>query len=301
MTHLTVRRMRFDFSDPVAFIWQPENVAFSHAMNMFSFVAVCFEKMIVQAVREAGPLFTDDEVAAEAETFLRQEAQHANAHRQHVGALVARYPGLQQTFDAIEASYDEMTETTSLAYRLAYIANLEAMFTPSFRFLLDNDATLFRPGDDRLASLFLWHIVEEVEHRSSALVIFDAVVGKPWYRIRVVPSLLRHLFGTLIPLYADGVNDHVPEGDRMIDARSIRPSVRLRGAVTLAGRSQPGKGAFADVARRDKVKAMLGLVRSQNPFFDPTSERVSAFADEWFERYERGDDVMHWYGSKVTG
>ena len=50
--------------------------------------------------------------------------------------------------------------------------------------MLDNEETLFRPGDDRVASLFLWHFVEEVEHRSSALVIYDAVVGKPWYRIR---------------------------------------------------------------------------------------------------------------------
>ncbi|MCV7344456.1 metal-dependent hydrolase [Mycolicibacterium rhodesiae] len=301
MTHLTVRRMRFDFSDPVDFIWQPENPAFSHAMNMFSFVAVCFEKMIVQAVREAGPLFTDSDVATEAQAFLRQEAQHANAHRQHVAALVKLYPGLQETFDAIEASYDEMTQTTSLAYRLAYIANLEAMFTPSFRFLLDNDAVMFGAGDDRLASLFLWHIVEEVEHRSSALVIFDAVVDKPWFRLRVVPSLLRHLFGTLIPLYADGVNTHVPEADRVIDARSITLPVQLHRSLQWTGRSRPRTGVFADVARRDKLKAIFGLIRSQNPFFDPSGERISAFADEWFERYERGDDVTHWYGSKVAG
>ncbi len=43
--------------------------------------------------------------------------------------------------------------------------------------MLDNEETLFRPGDDRVASLFLWHFVEEVEHRSSALMIYDAVVG----------------------------------------------------------------------------------------------------------------------------
>nr|WP_099244615.1 metal-dependent hydrolase [Mycobacterium sp. shizuoka-1] len=298
MTHLTVRRMRFDFSDPVAVIWQPANPAFSHAMNVFSFVAVCFEKMIVEAVREAQSLFTDPGVAAEAQAFLRQEAQHANAHRQHVAALVRRYPGLQEGFDAIEASYDEMTRVRSLDYRLAYIANLEAMFTPSFRFLLDNHTTVFRPGDDRLASLFLWHIVEEVEHRSSALMIYDAVVGRPWYRLRVVPSLLAHIFGTLIPIYAEVMNTHVPEVDRVIDARSMLLSQRLRGVVSKPfGWSRAHSGAFADVAVRDKAEAILGLIRSQNPFFDPTGERLPAFADEWFARYERGDDVLHWYGA----
>ena len=76
---------------------------------------------------------------------------------------------MRETFDAIMASYDHMANTKPLAYRLAYIADLEATFTPSFRFLLDNADIMFRPGDDRVASLLLWHRVEEVEHRSSAV------------------------------------------------------------------------------------------------------------------------------------
>jgi len=162
MTDLKVRRLRFDFTAPVPMVWHPENPRFSHAVNLMSFIAICFEKMIVEAVQEAKPRFTDPEVASEANAFLRQEAQHANAHRQHVAALIRRHPGLQETFDAIMASYDHVTSTKPLAYRLAYIADLEATFTPSFRFLLDNEDTMFRPGDDRVASLLLWHMVEEV-------------------------------------------------------------------------------------------------------------------------------------------
>lgn len=56
--------------------------------------------------------------------------------------------------------------------------------------MLDNEAVLFRPGDERVASLFLWHFVEEVEHRSSALLIYGAVVGRLWYRLQVVPAVV---------------------------------------------------------------------------------------------------------------
>ena len=49
---------------------------------MMSFIAICFEKMIVEAMQEAKTGFTNPEVASEANAFLRQEAQHANAHRQ---------------------------------------------------------------------------------------------------------------------------------------------------------------------------------------------------------------------------
>lgn len=52
------------------------------------------------------PRITDAAVAAEAEAFLRQEAQHANAHRQHLRALTRRHPGLQETLDEAVASYD---------------------------------------------------------------------------------------------------------------------------------------------------------------------------------------------------
>lgn len=305
MTDLQVRRLRFDFSAPVPMVWHPENPMFSHAVNMMSFIAICFEKMIVEAVQEAKPHFTDPEVASEANAFMRQEAQHANAHRQHVTALVRRYPGLQETLDEIMASYDFVTKTTSLEYRWAYIANLEAMFTPTFRFLLDNESVMFRPGDDRVASLLLWHMVEEVEHRSSALILYDTVVGKRLYRLRVLPSVIRHLMGTLVPIYENGVNAHVPEQDRVIDPHQMSISGRVRArlhSLALRGRSERGLAPpmLGNVSRKDKRLALHGLILSQNPFFDPGGESVPAFAREWFDRYERGDDVTHWYGGQAA-
>ena len=119
VTDLQVRRIRFDFdSEGVPFIWNPQNPAFSFQMNATSIMIVAFEKMIVAAVREAMPTITDSEVAAEADAFLRQEAQHASAHRQHVRALIKRYPGLQQTFDDVIRTYDDITESTPLKFRL---------------------------------------------------------------------------------------------------------------------------------------------------------------------------------------
>jgi hypothetical protein len=73
-----------------------------------------------------------------------------------------------------------------LEFRLAYIADTEATFTPAFKLMLDNEATFFQPGDDRVASLFLWHFVEEVEHR---LFIFSAELAV--IAVVALPTLLR--------------------------------------------------------------------------------------------------------------
>ncbi|WP_319449853.1 MULTISPECIES: metal-dependent hydrolase [unclassified Mycobacterium] len=302
MTELTVRRPKFDFTDDVPWQWNPQNPAFSLFMNATSIIAICFEQMIVAAVQEAKPLITDPAVAAEATAFLRQEAQHSSSHRKHVTALIKRYPGLQQTFDAAVASYDHVTATTPLPFRLAYVADLEATFTPFFKMLLDNEATLFRPGDDRVASLLVWHFVEEVEHRSSALVIYDAVVGRRWYRTRALPGIVKHLM-EVMNIIVEGVNAHVPPAERTIDARMMLPLYGLQDTLRrkLGRSAEATPRAFAGIPRKEMFTTTRRVLLSQTPFHDPVHEPLPAFADRWFERWDRGGDVTRWYSAELAG
>lgn len=301
MTDLEVRRPRFDFTDHVPWNWHPDNPAFSFFMNATSMIAICFEQMIVAAVQEAKPLIRDPDVAEEAVAFLRQEAQHSSTHRKHVHGLIRSYPGLQETLDAAIASYEHVTATTPLKFRLAYVGDLEATFTPTFKMMLDNEETLFRPGDERVASLLLWHFVEEVEHRSSALIIYDEVVGDSWYRMRVLPRIVRHLLDVM-RIITDGVNTHVPQAERKIDARTMLPTYGARQALRQRlGRQQaPAPGAFAGVPRRELVVAAGRVLLSQTPFHNPEHEPLPEFADRWFERWDRGGDVTRWYSAEMT-
>jgi predicted metal-dependent hydrolase len=306
MTHLQVRRPKFDFTRDVPFMWNPGNPAFSFNMNATSMIAIGFEQMIVAAVQEAKPRIIDPNVAEEATAFLRQEAQHSSSHRKHVNALIARHPGLEETFHAVLAAFDEVTATKSVEYRLAYVADLEATFTPSFKLMLDNADTLFRPGDDRVASLFLWHFVEELEHRSSALAIYDEVVGKPWYRIRVLPAVIKHLL-KVMSIVAEGTNAHVGLEDRKVDARTLLPTFGIRqsfhrhlpfGWGRSAVESPP---SMPGVPLKEKLYASGRVLLSQTPFHKPEHEPLPRFADEWFARWDDGGDVVHWYSAKAIG
>lgn len=296
MTALEVRRPKFDFTGEVPWEWNPANPQFSFFMNATSIIAICFEQMIVAAVQEATPLITDPEAAAEATAFLRQEAQHSSTHRKHVAALIRRYPGLAKTLDDAIASFDHVTKTTPLKFRLAYIADLEATFTPSFKMMLDNEATLFRPGDDRVASLLMWHFVEEVEHRSSALVVYDAAIGDSWYRIRALPAVVRHLMGVM-RIIAEGVNDAVPEADRKVDARTLLPTFGMQHSLKqrFGRRAASTPNAFATVPRRERLIAAGRVLMSQTPFHDPANDKLPEFADRWFAHWKAGGDVTRWY------
>jgi predicted metal-dependent hydrolase len=302
MTSLQVRRVQFDFDDDVPFAWQPDHPEFAVLMNTISLMIIGFEKVIVDAVRDAIPRITDPAVIAEADAFLRQEAQHARAHRTHVKALYRSHPGLQPIVDGVQAEFEAHFALKPLEYRLAYIADLEATFTPTFKQWLDHADELFGPGDERVASLFLWHFTEEIEHRSSALIIYQAVVGRPWYRLVQLPSVLRHM-GKVMRFTTDGINESVPIEVRKVDARNLLPGRQIRRQLAarvpiLAGDldlSHPGIDAF--IPRREVRQANLRLLRSQSPHHDPGHQPLPAFADEWIARYDGGADVSHWYSS----
>ena len=185
MTDLVVRKIPWEFDATVPFNWQPANPDFGLFCNAFTFIAVPFERYIVSAVRMAQDKLNEDpEVAAEADAFLRQEAQHAAAHRKHMIALVQRYPELEQCYEDACTAYDKLIDEQPIEFHAAYIANLEATFTPLFKVILDNRDSLFGGGDRRVASLMMWHFVEEIEHRSSGLMLCRHVNPSPWYRVK---------------------------------------------------------------------------------------------------------------------
>jgi predicted metal-dependent hydrolase len=275
--------MDFGFEDhDVPFLWNPENPAWSSMSNAVSFLAIGFEKMIVKMIMQTKSRISDPEVAEEAVAFMRQEGHHSTAHRQHVKALIRRYPGLQ----------------TSLNYRLAYTADLEATFTPVFKLMLDNEATLFRPGDDRVASLFIWHFVEEVEHRSSALIIFNSVVGSELYRMRMAPSIFAHVM-KVIRIACAGFNQHVPLSERQVDSLSMFAMHRTKQKILTSFAPYLTKGtmprAFDHLQLGEQFVALGGVFRSQMPNHNPDHEKLPALADQWFKRYDDGYDCTRWY------
>lgn len=293
MTALKIRKLRWSFDETTPFQWNRANPRFGLAMNVLSFVAPGFERYIVAAVRMAMPQIRDAAARAEAEAFLRQEALHAGAHRIHVASLVRRHPGLAQVLDDVDARFEHLLQTRPLIYHLAYIADIEATFTPLFDLFLRHRDTLFDNGDPRVAPLFLWHLVEEVEHRSSALIVYDAVVPSPWYRLRALPSVFGHMLGCSNSIFR-GFDEHVPAADRGMDASEMIAGWSSVGAMFRRDRS--GLPPQLPGASRSEIATLLyRLARSQRPGHSPAHERTPPFADEWIAAHEAGRDVVRWY------
>ncbi|MFO0696666.1 MAG: metal-dependent hydrolase [Polyangiales bacterium] len=302
MTDLKIRKIPFRFDDTTPFQWNPENPEFGLVANAIGMLVISMEKMIVSVVRKVMPRIHDPDAAAEAQAFLRQEALHSRAHQQHLQSLLGRYPGLAETIQEVDSSFRRIEEDNTLEFCVAYIAALEATFPPLFKMILDNHEALLAPGDARVASLFAWHFVEEIEHRSSALVVYDAVVGDPFYRLRVVVPAFTHaagLFATLI----EGFERHVPLEDRLVEAYPLLPSRSWSREITarlpLVGSRFRGRypTAFGAVPGAELAITVARLLRSQLPYHKPADEPLPRWAETWFDAYERGVDMTTFEGA----
>ncbi len=260
MTDLVVRKMAFQLDATVPFMWQPANPQFAIYCNAFKFIAVPFEKYIIAAQDR---LNEDGAVAAEAEAFLRQEAQHAAAHRKHMIALIEQYPGLEQCYEQTTTSYNELIEAHPVEFHAAYIANLEATFTPMFKVILDHRDSLFAGGDKRVASLMMWHFVEEIEHRSSGLMLYRHLMPDPWYRVKRVRETFRHV-GTIAGTVAKAFDEHIPFDERGASAEQVMSSaVRREFAYRVHKRPGGPPPVLHAVPTTRLLRMLCGLALSQ--------------------------------------
>ncbi|BBY37791.1 metal-dependent hydrolase [Mycobacterium mantenii] len=304
MTDLVIRKMPFEFDATVPFLWQPANPSVSAFCNAFTFIAVPFERYIIAALRQAKDRLDEDPaIAEEAEAFLRQEAQHASAHRKHMLALIERYPGLEECYENSVRAYDKLIEDQPVEFHAAYVANLEATFTPLFKVVLDNRDSLFDGGDRRVASLMMWHFVEEIEHRSSGLILYRHLAKTPWHRVRCIRQTFRHV-GALSQEIAASFDEHVPFEDRGVSVQEVLASaltreLKYRGPGGRRRRARAGSSTtmFQAVPTRQLATMLWRLLLSQTPNHDPADQPLPDWFDTWIREYERGTDMTTFYGA----
>lgn len=287
-SELQVRQPPFSF-DGVEFLWNPANPAFSVFANCVSFWVIGLERYFVRAMKDADVHISDPGVREESRLFMQQEAVHSKMHRRHVKALIERHPGLQGAVHSVIAEYDDLYDRHDLPYHLAYAAAIEGTFTSVFGTIIEHRDALFGGGDARVASLHLWHFCEEIEHRSSAVMVYDHVVGDHGYKLRVFPSVVSHVDRGFEALLRE-FQTHVPG-----EAGATHYGSR---AARLLGRDA---NPFATVPARARLGGVWRAMSSIRRNFDHARQPIPAWCDTWFSSYEQGDDMTRFYGTAVPG
>jgi predicted metal-dependent hydrolase len=141
------------------------------------------EPYFTKTVRSALP-FLDDELRPTAEHFAAQEAQHQAEHRRFNAAVRAHAPRIARLERTMRRVYRWLWGTRSLEFNLAFTAASETIAYALARWMSDH-LQLFTGGSDpTIGRMFIWHLAEEVEHKSVGYDVFEAVDGSRWRYLR---------------------------------------------------------------------------------------------------------------------
>ncbi len=185
-----VRRMDFDF-DTVPEYWMNKSAGLTHFMTALSALFPAGEKFFidsVRAVRQHPSIKDNQELQREISAFIGQEAMHTqehvgfNASAQKFGHDVDRLDRItdrviqstRKVFTflgkpvGIAQEMVDLTATTALEHFTATIAS-QLLVNPYIQELMT---------DETMKTMWLWHAIEENEHKAVAYDVFEGVFGR---------------------------------------------------------------------------------------------------------------------------
>ena len=171
------RAVNFEYPDDFRAMWHPHRPEFAAACNALSLGMPYAEHYVVASVRKVVDDLDDPVLVERTRAYLSQEREHCRQHRRFNELLTAQRPGLRRIEGWLSRSYRGLARRGSRKFNVAFAAGFEAVAFSAARWIDGRRHSLFRGADPVPATLFLWHLAEEVEHKTVAHDVWAAVDG----------------------------------------------------------------------------------------------------------------------------
>jgi predicted metal-dependent hydrolase len=180
---ITVRRM--DFAIPaLPRYWYKGNVWITHFMNALSTTFPDGERFFIHAVRNYEKEITDPELRAQIRAFIGQEANHGKEHEAFNQALIDQHKlPLESKITFMKKALSFAKKRYSRREQLALTVGFEH-FTAILANLMLQQTDFVEDIQGVYADMFMWHAVEETEHKAVAFDVFTATEDDYWLRVR---------------------------------------------------------------------------------------------------------------------
>ncbi|MEQ9143179.1 MAG: metal-dependent hydrolase [Parvibaculaceae bacterium] len=192
---MTVRRVPFDFSKRTDAHWNPGKPEFSQVVNAASLAMPYLEPYLIQSMRKARDLISDEALRKELDLYVAQEATHFRQHKKFNQTVeAAGYAAVSDMEDLLDEDYAKLGRDRSLRFNLAYAEGFESMALAIGHMLIEDRVYLFGDSDPDVATLVLWHFVEEIEHKNVAFDVFEHLNGSYFWRMVGLFYATAHIF-----------------------------------------------------------------------------------------------------------
>lgn len=196
--NIPVRRMDFEFDDAIPLYWFGNDPIRTMVLTALSCTFPEGERMFMRSVRHYQPQIKDPELLKQVRAFIGQEAHHGKEHQGFNDLMKRKGLPIDSIEKFVKAAIAREESWWTPERMLAKTCALEH-FTAMFAEVLLEHPELLEQFDERLQPLWLWHAIEESEHKSVAFDVYQDQAGSYWTRTSemAVTTVLFTFFSSL--------------------------------------------------------------------------------------------------------
>lgn len=267
---IPIRHMDFKFGAQELDASFYQNTVFAssyfHALSIFLTFG---EDLVIETARHHRQLLTDAELKRRVTSLIGQEAIHSKLHNEFNETLADnRYPVNFYRFLADQV-FEYGFKQLPHSLQLSLMAGIEHFTAVLAEYMMKHEDVFFFTDDEKQRALWMWHMLEESEHKDIAYDVYQELSGD--YANRMVGFglafftilMLVPLGGALIPVFRNPFNVLKPSFWK--DAK--------RSAGLLFGRGDSVYGGT--------IKHVFDYVRRD---FHPNDHDTTAYLEYYKER-----------------
>ncbi|ENU20891.1 hypothetical protein F994_00348 [Acinetobacter bohemicus ANC 3994] len=183
---ITVRRLQFN-PQAIRRHYFANSPVMSHLLTALSSTFPIGEQFFVHSVRNVRDKVKDENLQAQIAAFIGQEAMHSKAHAEFNAAWRSEDYNLDR-FQAWLARKDDYVKNLHPKIQLAITCAFEHFTALLGGYILRHPEVLATLDEDA-AKLWIWHAIEEIEHRAVAFDVYQAVYGDDKIRRMIMRSV----------------------------------------------------------------------------------------------------------------
>lgn len=165
--------------------WNPNAPEFAAVANGVSMLMPHVEPYFVRSTRAVIDDL-DPDLAEQARWYMAQEMAHQRAHQEFNAALIADMAALGIVDRFIGRVCLWLGRTRSKQFNLAFASGSETIAYSIARWTHDHHHQVMASAEPASAELFMWHLAEEVEHKSVAFDVHRGYLGTRRYYLRAM-------------------------------------------------------------------------------------------------------------------
>lgn len=183
---ITVRKLQFN-PKAIRRHYFANSPVMSHMLTALSSTFPIGEQFFVHSVRNVRDKVKDEKLQAQITAFIGQEAMHSKAHAEFNDAWRSDDYNLDR-FQVWLARKNEYVKNLHPKIQLAITCAFEHFTALLGGYILRHPEVLATLDEDAV-KLWVWHAIEEIEHRAVAFDVYQAVYGDDKIRRMIMRSV----------------------------------------------------------------------------------------------------------------